>query len=207
MKLVLLALLLFGCVGQSAYQRTTNAHTRQTTLDGGYQQVLQLAAVYKSPEWRAAHAEKDAANRGLVGDARAQRIAQAQAEAAGPLEFELLVTTWDRRENDLDKGKRSVWKVRMLDGAGGEVEPIEITREKRPMLTLRSEYPAMGDFATAYVVRFKRPVTALAQLRLRMSSERGGVEVSWPGIEGTPASEPPPPAPAPAPEKAPEEVP
>jgi hypothetical protein len=199
MKLAAVLLVcLLGCVGQSPYQRTTNGVTRLRTLDGGYQQVLQLAAIYKSPTWWSAHAEKDASNRGLTGDARTQRIAQAQADAAGPLEFELLVTTWDRRENDLDRGKKSVWKVRMLDDAGAEIEPIELVRDKRPMLTLRSEFPAMGDFATAYIVRFKRPTTALAQLRLRMSSERGGVEVSWPGIEGSP--EPPPPAkPEPAP--------
>ena len=47
---------------------------------------------------------------------------------------------------------------------------------KGPLLVLRAEYPAMGDFATAYIVRFKRPATALDQLRLRMSGERGGVE-------------------------------
>jgi hypothetical protein len=181
MKLVILvAGLLLGCVGPSPYQRTTNDWTRQTKLDSGYQQVLQLAAVYKSAEWRSAHAEKDATTRGLTGDARIQRLAQAQADHAGPLEFELLVTTWDRRENDLDRGKKALWKVRMLDDAGAEIEPIEVIKDKRPMLTLRSEYPAMGDFATAYVVRFKRPATPLAQLRLRMSSERGGVEVVWP---------------------------
>ncbi len=204
MKLVVLLVVLLGCVGQSPYQRTTNEVTRQRTLDGGYQQVLQLAAIYKSPTWRSAHAEKDATSRGLTGDARTQRIAQAQAEAQGPLEFELLVTTWDRRENDLDR-KKSVWRVRMLDDAGAELEPLELVRDKRPMLTLRSEYPAMGDFATAYVVRFKRPTTALAQLRLRMSSERGGVEVSWPGIEASPPPAPSVPAsPTPAPVSNPE---
>lgn len=182
MKLVpvVVALALVGCVGPTPYQRTTNAWTRQTKLDAGYQQVLQLAAVYKSSAWRAAHAEKDADARGLTGDARTQRLAQAQADAAGPLEFELLVTTWDRRENDLDRGKKSVWRVRMLDDAGTEIEPIELVKDKRPMLTVRAEYPAMGDFATAYVVRFKRPTTPAAQLRLRVSSERGGVEVAWP---------------------------
>jgi hypothetical protein len=36
----------------------------------------------------------------------------------------------------------------------------------------------MGDFATAYVVRFQRK--ELRNLRLRVSSARGGVEVEWP---------------------------
>lgn len=182
MKLAVLFVLVLGCVGPSPYQRTTNEWTRQTKLDSNYQQVLQLAAVYKSAAWRTAHAHKDSDARGLTGDARTQRIAQAQADAAGPIEIELLVTTWDRRENDLDRGKKSTWRIRMLDGAGAEIEPMELIKDKRPLLTLRAEYPAMGDFATAYIVRFKRPETPLAQLRLRMSGERGGVELSWPWV-------------------------
>ncbi len=181
MKLaVMFVVVLLGCVRPSPYQRTTNEWTRQTTLDGGYQQVLQFAAVYKSSAWRAAHAEKDANARGLAGDARTQRLAQAQADAAGPIEFELLVTTWDRRENDLERGKKSNWHIRMLDAAGAEIEPIELIKDKRPLLTLRADYPATGDFATAYIVRFKRPATPLDQLRLRMSGARGGVELVWP---------------------------
>ncbi|MBA2542368.1 MAG: hypothetical protein H0V17_22190 [Deltaproteobacteria bacterium] len=178
MKLVIFLVLLLGCVGQTPYQRVTNEWTRQTRLDGSYQQVLQLAAVYKSEAWRLAHAEKEANARGLAGAARDQHLAQARADAAGPIEIEMLVSTWDRRENDLDRGKKSIWRVRMLEG-GAEVEPIEILKDKRPILTLRSEFPAMGDFATAYVVRFKRPPSA-GEIRVRMSSERGGVEVAWP---------------------------
>ena len=171
-------LVFLGCVSQTPYQRVTNDWTRQTRLDGAYQQVLQLAAIYKSEAWRVAHAEKQADARGLAGAARDQHLAQARADAAGPIEIEMLVSTWDRRENDLDRGKRSIWRVRMLEN-GAEVEPIEILKDKRPLLTLRSEYPAMGDFATAYIVRFKRPTSASA-IRVRMSSERGGVEVAWP---------------------------
>jgi hypothetical protein len=181
MKLVVLLTLLLGllgCVSQTPYQRVTNEWTRQTRLDGSYQQVLQLAAVYKSEAWRLAHAEKDAAARGLTGAARDQRLAQAKADAAGPIEIEMLVSTWDRRENDLDRGAKSVWRVRMLEG-GAEVEPIEILKDKRPLLVLRAEFPAMGDFATAYIVRFKRPTTP-GDIRVRMSGERGGVEVAWP---------------------------
>jgi hypothetical protein len=72
-----------------------------------------------------------------------------------------------------------VWRVRLLDEAGAEIEPLEIVKDKRPQLVLRSEFPAMGDFATAYIAKFPRK-TEPANIRLRMSSERGGVEVSWP---------------------------
>lgn len=165
------------------YRDVTDAWTRSTVLRGQYQEVLELAATFKSPEWRAAHAERDAEFRGLTGDARAQRLAQAQADWAGPYEVELMVTTWDRKENDLDKGKRSVWRVVAIDDAGHEIEPIEIVKDKRPTFTVRAEFPALGDFATPYIARFPRTTPlfgpSVRAVRLRMSSERGGVEVEW----------------------------
>jgi hypothetical protein len=165
-----------GCLTPTPYQRVTAEWTRKTNLRGPYQEVLQLAAIYKSPAWRLAHAEKDAKARGLAGPAREQRLAQAQADAAGPIEVELLVTTWDRRENDLDRGAKSVWRVRLIAADGTEVEPIEILKDRRPALIVRAEFPALGDFATPYVVKFPRKEGAI---RVRVSSERGGVEVGW----------------------------
>jgi hypothetical protein len=167
------------------YNSVTERWTRSVALRQEYQEVLSLSAVLKSPEWRAAHAVKDADTRGLVGDARTQRLAQAQAEAAGPYEVALLVTTWDRRENDLDRGKRSVWRVVLIDEDGQEIEPLEILKDKRPHFTVRAEFPAFGEFATAYVARFPRTKPILGpnvrQVRLRMSSERGGVQITWAG--------------------------
>ncbi len=165
------------------YRATTAAWTRSATLNTGYQEALELTATFKSPQWRAAYAARDAKNRGLSGAAFDQRMTQAQADAAGPYEFELLVTTWDRRENDLDRGKRSVWRVRVLDEQGMEVEPLEIVRDKRSEGVLKSEFPAFGKFSIAYIVRFPREKPLLGpsvkQLRLHMSSSRGHVQLVW----------------------------
>lgn len=165
------------------YNDVTETWTRSANLRGAYQEVLELAATLKSPEWRAAYAARDAEHRRLSADARKQRIAQAQAEMEGPWELELLVTTWDRRENDLDRGKRSVWRVALLGPDGHEIEPLEIVKDKRPAFVVRSEFPALGDFAQAYHVRFPREANVLGpnvrQVRLRISGERGGLEVKW----------------------------
>ena len=197
MKLALALLLVIGCgsapprvrltedwpASAGNYDTVVAAWTRSTILRGQYQEVLELSATFKSPDWRAAHAARDAEHRGLTGEARDQRLAQAQAEGAAAYEVELMVTTWDRRENDLDRGKRSVWKVVLVDEQGHEIEPIEIARDRRPAFTVRAEFPALGDFATPYIVRFPRttPVLgpAVKTVRLRMSSERGGVELAW----------------------------
>jgi hypothetical protein len=178
MRVLLVFACLVGCVGPSPYQRTTNQWTRTSELQAQYQQIIKVAATYKSMEWRIAHAEKEADARGLTGPAREQVLAQARADASGPVEFELIVTTWDKRENDLDRKDKSSWRVRLLDTSGKEIQPLEILKDKRPYLVIRSEFPAMADFATAYIVRFPPAINA-ADLRLRVSSERGGVEVAW----------------------------
>src|SRR4029077_12935107 len=165
------------------YDAITTAYTRHGTLRGQYQEVLGLEATLKSPDWRAAHAGRDATYRGLSGEARTQTCTQAQADEAGPYELELLVTTWDRRENDLDRGKKSVWHVVLVDEQGKEIEPLEIVKDKRPAFTVRAEFPALGDFAVPYIARFPRDEALLGPnaraLKLRMSSERGGVELEW----------------------------
>lgn len=197
MRAVLLALVLAGCGAADPpvrlvddwpaqagdYEELTEQWTRKATLRGQYQEVLELAATFKAPEWRAAYAARDAELRGLAGPARDARLAQARAEAAGPYELQLLVTTWDRRENDLDRGKKSVWRVVAFDEIGNEIEPLEIVKDKRPAFVVRAEFPHFGDFATAYVVRFARTPPLLGpgvkKLRLRMSGARGAAEVSW----------------------------
>lgn len=165
------------------YDDVVEKWTRKGTLRGGYQEVLELAATLKSPEWRAAKASRDAENRGLQGEARAQLLAQAQAAAAGPYELHVMVTTWDRRENDLDRGAKSVWKIVLLDEQGMEVLPLEIIKDKRPAFVVRAEYPDLGDFAQSYVARFPREAKILGpgvkKVRLRISSSRGGLELAW----------------------------
>ncbi len=143
-----------------SYDDVTTTWTRRTTLRGEFQEALDLVATFKSADWRATHASRDADHRGLTGEARSQRFAQAQAEMAGPYEVELLVTTWDRRENDLDRGQKSVWHVVLVDEQGHEIAPLEIVKDKRPSYTLRAEFPALGDFATALVVIARFPRTS-----------------------------------------------
>ena len=165
------------------YSGVVHDWTRKAQLHASYQEVCELVATFKSAEWRAAFATRDADLRGLVGAGREQRIAQSRAEVAGPYELEIMLTTWDRRENDLDRGKKSVWRVVLIDESGQEIEPLEIIRDRRPAFVVRAEFPALGEFATAYVARFPRTTPLFGpgarQVRLRMTSTRGGVEVEW----------------------------
>ena len=166
-----------------AYPEVVAEWTRKAQLSGDYQEVCELVATLKSSEWRASHAVHDAEIRGLTGDARAKHVEQSRADVAGPYELEVMVTTWDRRENDLDRGKKSVWRVVLIDEQGQEIEPVEIVKDRRPTFVVRAEFPALGEFAVPYIARFARTAAILGpaakQVRLRMSSTRGGLEVRW----------------------------
>src|SRR5690348_6695187 len=67
-----------------SYDAVTSAWTRSAQLHADYQEVLDVVATFESADWLAAHAERDANLANLTGPARAQAMAQAQAEAAGP---------------------------------------------------------------------------------------------------------------------------
>jgi len=163
------------------YDRVTAAWTRSGVLRGQYQEVLDVSATFKSPEWRCSHAMVEAERRSLSEAARAELLAKAQADMTGPYEVQLMVTTWDRRENDLDRGKNSIWHVVLEDAAGHQLEPLEIVKDKRPPFTVRAEFAALGDFAVPYVARFPHtsPLLDSHPVKLRVSSERGQVEVAW----------------------------
>ena len=180
MRAVILIILLAACGGPSEYEKVTTDWTRKAQVRERYQEALTVHVTYKSLAWRQAFAKKTANDRGLEGAAREQHLAQAQADDAGPLEFQLIVITWDRRENDLERGKKSVWRVRLLDDQGMEVEPLEIVRDKRPDYIIRAEFPQMTSFARAYVARFPRDKIAdPTKVRLHMSSPRGGIRLVW----------------------------
>src|SRR5512147_71617 len=66
------------------YREVVQEWTRRAELRADYQEVCELVATLKSPDWRASHAVHDAEIRGLTGDARAQYITQARADVAGP---------------------------------------------------------------------------------------------------------------------------
>jgi hypothetical protein len=193
--LLVAALALAGCASESTvpfatgwpargddYRDVTAAWTRHGALETGYQQALTVDAVFKSPAWRVASIDRVTALARLSDAQRTAMITDAQKADAESYELELLVTTWDRRENDLHRPK-SVWKVLLIDDAGVAIEPASIERDRRPENTLRAEYPALGDFAQAYVARFPRRVELMRpgarKFTLRIWGMRGAVDVDW----------------------------
>jgi len=170
------------------YEDVTDAWTKNDSFRGNYQETASMNVTFRSPDWRVAKATRDADLRKLEGQQRAAFLQQACTEMAAEFyEFEVLLVTWDRRENDLDRGKRSVWTVRLLDEHGNEVEPKEILKDRRPTEAIKADYAKFGNFAIGYVVRFPRPAPDkpqilgpnVRQLRLVLSQPRGTLQATW----------------------------
>jgi hypothetical protein len=170
------------------YEAAAATWTRSGELRGDYQLVASVDATLKSPAWRQAWVQRRASVMRMSPAAR-DALLEAQRQAhAEAWEVQLVLTTWDRRENDLDRGARSVWRVTLVDDAGNEFEPLAIERDRRPEFTIRAEYPGHGDFARTYVVKFPRTAAALgpgvARVGLRLSSPRGAIDLWWRAADG-----------------------
>lgn len=165
------------------YDDVNQAWTRTATMRGEYQQALEVHATFRSPEWRLAHASREARIRNLEGPARDALLTEARTAADGDYEVTLVVTTYDRSENDLHRGDRSVWKLALVDDTGVETAPAKVTRDRRPPEILRAELTKLGDFAEVYVARFPRTSGILhagaRKFALKMWSAKGGVELTW----------------------------
>ena len=157
--------------------------TRRAVLRAGFQQVLDVHATFRSPAWRAAWAERQIAVRALPPPEADELRAAARTAADGDYEVTLVVIAYDRAENDLDRGERSMWRLSLIDDAGRETSASEIVRDRRPRDVLRTEFRTYGDFAEVYVARFPRSAEVLRpgarQLSLKIAGSRGRVVLTW----------------------------
>lgn len=147
------------------------------------EQTIEVYATFKSPEWLAAYAEEEKRRHRMSPASHAQLVERLMAESEEAYEVELLVATYDRRVNDLQKGERSTWRVALVDDAGNEVVSTDIKRDRRPRSELAADYPHIGDFHEAYVARFPKSIEVLREdarrFDLKVTSGQGAVILTW----------------------------
>ena len=175
------------------YQEVTRAWTRSGSLRSGpashndylIEQTLEVTATLESPEWRAAYVDFMAHQNHLPPDAIQALADEQKKDAADHYEVELMVATYHRRANDLQKGDRSIWRVALADDAGHQIIAGEIQRDRRPRSEIAAQFPSLTDFEEPYVARFPHTIDLLhpgaRRISLRMSSAQGGVELVWNG--------------------------
>jgi hypothetical protein len=157
--------------------------TRTGRLVEDYDRILEVRATFKSPEWRAAYV-RHKAKRELLPSPETEALRKAELAASKEFyEVELLVSTYEHRENDLQKGEKSVWRLALVDDQGNEVRPVEVKRDRRPRAVIAAYFPELDDFHTPYVARFPRTIELLRpgarRFSFKMASSRGGVELVW----------------------------
>ena len=170
------------------YNDVTRAWTRQGSLNGsfrdGLSKLLDVTATFRSPEWRTAYVDFRAKRELMPASRRSQLLAEQRTEDEKYYEVVLLVMTHTFRENDLQKGNRSVWRVALVDTSGKEVEASEVESVRVPQEILRAYYPALKPRHEVYVARFPKEGVDIFQggaerFSLKVASARGGVELIW----------------------------
>lgn len=157
--------------------------TRSGNLVSGYDKVLEVSATFLSPEWRAAYVSERSKSELMGAEARDALVSAQQADAREFYEVELLVATYRHEENELQKGDKSMWRVALADDQGNEILPVEIRRDRRSFEVLRTYFPELDRFHTAYIARFPRTLDLMREgarrFSLKIASARGGVELVW----------------------------
>ena len=171
------------------YDGVRDTWTRHVKLVRDIGTVLEVWATYKSADFRQAYVQQYGELYGLSPDERVQ-LRGAQLEAARTsYDFHVVAQSTDWKWNELEQ-KDSVWKITLIDGAGHELSPSQVTFEKLPELYLMRFFPTRTDFCRIYTVRFAREATskflgaATGRLTFRVAGPVGAAELTWESAQG-----------------------
>jgi hypothetical protein len=166
------------------YDRVRETWTRHAKLVRDIGTVLEVWATMKSPDFRQAYVQQYGELYGLSTDDRTQ-LRNAQLEAARTnYEFHVVAQSTEWKWNELEQ-KDSVWKITLIDGAGHELAPSQVTLEKLPELYLMRFFPTRTDFSRIYTVRFAHDASGkfagatTGRLTFRVAGPLGASELTW----------------------------
>jgi len=171
-----------------SYDEVSDRWTRRGKLTAsfaeGMDRVLDVSATFHSPEWRTAYVDFRVKREMLPASRRSELVAEQHAADEKYYEVTLLVQTHSFRENDLQKGKRSVWRLALVDASGNEIEPSEVESVRTPREFLKPYFPDLDPRHEIYRARFPKEGANLfaagaRRFSLKMASSRGGIELIW----------------------------
>lgn len=155
--------------------------TRKGRIVSDYDRILTVSATFKSTEWRAAYVARRGAAERLPQAERNDLAKRQLAESQERFELQLLVNTYRREDNDLQKNQRSRWRIVLVDEQGNQIEPTEIRRDRRARGDLLNLFPDLDPQDEAYIASFPRSSSLLSQSKfsLLIASLEGSVELTW----------------------------
>jgi hypothetical protein len=168
---------------ESKYQEVLGRYSRHAELfagvEGGEDTRMFSAATYQSQPFREARVERVGAFRVEPRGVIDAKLATERDEAEHFDDFYLGINMVDYRYDDFDK-HNSMWRIALV-GDGVEQTPVLVQRQGRSTLDVRSLYPYMGDFWTAYRIRFDKLSQGRGEhLTLRLASSLGRIEMTFP---------------------------
>lgn len=170
------------------YLEVIERWSRRTEIYSRLDSRAFVAATYESASFRTARISRLGDYQARPRDEIEQEVARSLAESQTVHEFFFAVHVNLRVWDDFDR-PGSIWRL-ALRTPQGEVTPAQVDRVGRPDLNLRALYPYVGDFWTAYRVRFPttfpdgRPVVLAEdkQMTLSLASAVGKAEMTFPAV-------------------------
>ena len=201
MKRLLVALMLAGCGGAPVrlsleppatappardYVDELKKWTRAGHLRDDFDEALSVRATFRSPEFRAAYAEKWVKVFRIGPDDAARQRARILSEGADTWEFHVESQAHRWEINDFSS-KKSIWRVALVDEQGREVLPKEViaTTSRRELEV--EFYPYASLFSRGWTFRFPKTLpdgTPLAgpktqSLTMRIAGPMGSIDLVW----------------------------
>jgi hypothetical protein len=201
MKQLAVTLLLIGCGSSnvrvsletparpppaSEYVDELKKWTRSGHLLSDFDEALTVNATFRSPEFRAAYAEKWLKVYRIGPDEEARTRERLMSEAADTWEFHIESSAHRWELNDFSS-KKSIWRLALVDDTGREVTPKEVLSTTSRRELEMEFYPYANIFSRGWTVRFPKTLldgTPLAgpntkTLTLRFAGPMGVIDLAW----------------------------
>ena len=202
MKPLLLLALLAGCGGARPhvsleapavapparqYVDELKKWTRSGHLRNDFDEALTVNATFRSPEFRAAYAEKWVTTYRMGPDDAARTRERLRSEAGDMWEFHIESSAHRWEINDFSS-KKSVWRVALVDDQGREVTAKAIIATTAHRELEMEFYPYANIFSRGWTLRFpktlRRRLAAWSgpqtrTLTLRISGPIGSIDLVW----------------------------
>ena len=176
----------------SDYRTVLARWTRRALITREFDTSLDVAATFKSNDFRWAYAVRYAAQFQLstADQDRLLKRQLAELDAA----HELIVSATATRFEWIDFHKKdSVWRITLLDDRGHELAPLEIRKLRTPTAELEAFFPPstrsqpVASFYTTYLLRFPRKLPdgtpldleTAGKITLRFAGVLGAAELNW----------------------------
>ena len=176
----------------SDYRTVLARWTRRALITRDFDTSLDVAATFKSHDFRWAYSVRYSAQYQLSTADQDKLLKQQLAELDAAYEFVVSAAATRFEWIDFQK-KDSVWRIRLLDDRGHEVAPMEVRKLKTPVAELEAFFPPstrsqpMASFYTTYLMRFPRKLPDGSPLDLehagkvtiRFAGVLGAAELNW----------------------------